>query len=116
VVSCTSAVASTPVAATAEVHETTNDNGVMRMRPVPTLALEPGKSVTLTPGGYHLMLMGLKHPLKQGDSFPLTLTFAHAAPVTVQVSIAGPGASAMDHAAMHGGMQGMPSMQGMPPK
>ena len=86
--------ASTPVAATAELHETRNQGGVMQMRPVPSLALEPGKPVTFTPGGYHVMLMGLKQPLKQGDSFPLTLTFAHAQPVTVQVKVSGPGAAA----------------------
>ncbi len=98
---------STPVAAMAEVHETTNDGGVMKMRPVGPLALEPGKPVTFAPGGYHIMLTGLKQPLKQGDQFPLTLTFAHAAPVTVTVAVAGIGASAepMDHAGMdHGGM------------
>ena len=86
--------ASTPAADMAELHETRNMNGVMQMRPVPELALELDKPVTFAPGGYHVMLMGLKQPLKQGQSFPLTLTFAHAQPVTVQVKIAGPGAAA----------------------
>jgi periplasmic copper chaperone A len=105
---------STPVAATAEVHETTNDNGIMRMRAVPSLALEPGRSVTLEPGGYHVMLIGLTQTLKRGESFPMTLTFAHAPPVTVQVSVAGPGATSMDHpGGMHDGMPGMQSMPGM---
>jgi copper(I)-binding protein len=99
--------ASTPVAATAEVHETTNDGGIMKMRPVGPLPLDPGKPVTFAPGGYHIMLTGLKQPLKQGDHFPLTLTFAHAAPVTVQVAVAAIGSSTepMDHTATdHGGM------------
>src|SRR5580658_1485732 len=74
---------STPVAATAELHETTNDNGVMKMRPVASIALDPGKPVMFKPGGYHVMLTGLKGPLKAGDSFPLTLTFEHAQPITV---------------------------------
>ncbi len=50
--------ASTPAAATAELHETVNDNGVMRMRPVAGLPLETGGTVVLKPGSYHVMLMG----------------------------------------------------------
>jgi len=83
---------STPVAATAEVHETTNDNGVMRMRPVKALALTPGQPVTLKPGGYHIMLMGMKQQLKPGDSFPVTLTFQHSAPVTATITVTKAGA------------------------
>lgn len=77
----------TPVAASATLHETINDNGVMKMRPVAGLPLTPGKPVTLSPGGYHVMLMGLKGPLKAGDQFPLTLTFQHAAPITVTIQV-----------------------------
>ena len=79
--------ASTPVAASAELHESMDNMGTMKMRPVTGLALMPGKPVKLAPGGYHLMLMGLKAPLKAGDSFPLTLRFAHAPPRTVTVAI-----------------------------
>jgi copper(I)-binding protein len=43
--------------------------------------------VTLAPGGYHLMLMGLKAPLRAGDTFPLTLQFEHAPPLTVTVAV-----------------------------
>jgi copper(I)-binding protein len=78
---------STPAAAMAELHETINDNGIMKMRGVPGIALEPGKPVIFAPGGYHVMLMGLKQPLKVGDTFPLTLTFEHSAPVTVNVPV-----------------------------
>jgi hypothetical protein len=85
--------ASTPVAGMADLNETINANGVMQMRGVAGLPLEPGKPVTLAPGGYHVMLMDLKHPLKKGETFPLTLTFEHAKPITVQVEVAGPGAS-----------------------
>lgn len=77
----------TPIATSAELHESSNENGVMKMRRVPTLALDPGKPVTLAPGGYHVMLMGLKNPLKPGDSFPLTLNFERAAPITVTVKV-----------------------------
>jgi periplasmic copper chaperone A len=66
---------STPVAGVAEVHEMKMaDGGVMRMAAVPALELPAGKAVELKPGGYHVMLMGLKQQLKAGDSVPLTLT------------------------------------------
>ncbi len=79
--------ASTPVAASAELHESMDDMGMMKMRPITGLPLTPGKPVKLAPGGYHLMLMGLKAPLKAGDSFPLTLRFQHAPPQTVTVTV-----------------------------
>jgi len=93
---------STPVAGTADVHETINDKGTMKMRPVEGgLPLTPGKPVTLSPGGYHVMLMGLKAPLKAGDTFPMTLTFEHAPPQTVTVTVEAPkrggGGMSMDH-------------------
>lgn len=64
---------SSPVAGTVEVHEMSMDKGVMKMRAVPKLELPAGKAITLKPGGYHIMLMDLKQPLKKGDSVPLTL-------------------------------------------
>jgi copper(I)-binding protein len=84
----------TPVASRAEVHESFSENGVMKMRAVPGVALDPGKPVHFAPGGYHVMLMGLKQPLKPGDSFPITLRFEHAPEMTVSVTVqqvAGPG-------------------------
>ena len=92
--------ASTPVAATVQVHEILHDNGIMRMREVDGgLALEAGKPVTLAPGGYHLMLIGLKQQLKRGESFPLTLSFTNEPAVTVSVPVtaAGAGGAPMDH-------------------
>ncbi|MBI5923402.1 MAG: copper chaperone PCu(A)C [Betaproteobacteria bacterium] len=64
---------SSPIAGVVEVHEMSLDNGVMKMRAVPRLDLPAGKSVTLRPGGYHIMLMDLKKQLKKGESVPLTL-------------------------------------------
>lgn len=61
------------VAGVAEVHEMALDNGVMKMRPVPFLALPAGKAVELKPGGHHVMLMDLKAQVKDGDMVPLTL-------------------------------------------
>ncbi len=85
--------ASTPVATKADLHETINDHGVMKMRPVASLTIEPGKPVTLAPGGYHIMLMGLKQALKQGDSFPVTLSFAKAGQVTATAMVEKAGAT-----------------------
>ncbi|MGE4240308.1 copper chaperone PCu(A)C [Ramlibacter sp.] len=69
---------SSPVAGVAEVHEMKMEGDVMKMRALPALALAPGKTVELKPGGYHLMLMSLKSPLKPDSQVPLTLTFRDA--------------------------------------
>ena len=66
--------ASSPAAKLVEVHEMAMVNNVMRMRPVTELALPAGKEVELKPGGYHIMLMGIAHQLKQGETIPITLT------------------------------------------
>jgi periplasmic copper chaperone A len=65
---------SSPVADAVEVHEMSMDGGVMRMRALPALDLPAGQAVSLKPGSYHVMLMGLKNPLKAGDTVPVTLT------------------------------------------
>jgi copper(I)-binding protein len=78
---------STPVAATAELHQSMANMGMMTMRATAGLPLPPNQPVTLSPNGYHVMLMGLKAPLKAGDTFPLTMKFEHAAPVTVTVNV-----------------------------
>ena len=70
--------AQSPVAGVVEVHEMAMDNGVMKMRAVPSLALPAGKAVELKPGGYHVMLMDLKAPLQKDTTIPLTLTFKNA--------------------------------------
>ena len=79
--------ASSPVAASAEVHEMRMDGDVMRMRPADTIRLEPRKPLQLKPGGYHLMLTGLKAPLAPNTSIPLTLTFRTAAGEQRQLSV-----------------------------
>lgn len=66
--------ASSPVAEMVEIHEMKMDAGVMKMRAVDALALPAGQPVALKPGSYHVMLMGLKAPIKAGDTVPLTLT------------------------------------------
>lgn len=64
---------SSSIAAVAEVHEMTMDNGIMKMRAMTRLDLPAGKAVALKPGSYHIMLMELKQPLKKGESVPLIL-------------------------------------------
>jgi copper(I)-binding protein len=66
--------ASSPVAAVVEIHEMKMDGGVMKMRAVDALPLPAGQAVALKPGSYHVMLMGLKNPIKAGETVPLTLT------------------------------------------
>ncbi len=84
----------TPVAAMAMLHISENDHGVMKMRDVDQVPLPAGATTTMRPGGTHVMLMDLAHPLRAGDSFPVTVTFQHAAPVTVTATVARIGASA----------------------
>ncbi len=88
--------ATTPVCASVEFHTMSVDaQGVMRMRQVDGIALAPKASVKMNPGmGYHLMLVGLKRPLKDGESFPMTLRFERAGKVDVQVVVQAPHASA----------------------
>lgn len=69
---------SSPWAGRVEIHEMKMDGDTMRMRQIPALELPAGQTVQLKPGGYHLMLMDLKQPLKAGDSLPLTLKVERA--------------------------------------
>ena len=94
---------SSSAAGKVEVHEMAMNNGVMTMRPVKDgLSIPAGKSVTLAPGGYHLMLMELKAPFKKGDKIPVTLKFEKAGDVNVTLDVRDIGATApasgqMDH-------------------
>jgi copper(I)-binding protein len=87
-----------------EIHNHVMENGVARMRRVDGVAIEGGKSVTLHPHGYHIMLIDLVAPLKQGETLPLTLVFEKAGEITMETSIqsitaSGPHGS--DHASGH---------------
>lgn len=70
--------ARSPLAGIVEVHEMKLEGDVMRMRAVSALPLPAGQTVELKPGGYHVMLMDLKGPVKAGDALPLTLVFEGA--------------------------------------
>jgi copper(I)-binding protein len=88
-----------------EIHEMKMDGAIMRMRPIPVgLALPPGQTIPLAPGGYHLMLIGPKRGFKAGDHIAGTLRFERAGTVKVEfeVGTAPPkGADAQAHMDMH---------------
>lgn len=70
--------AASPAAARVELHNMKMEGGVMKMSPVDAIDLAAGKTVKLAPGGYHIMMLDLKQPLKAGSSVPVTLTFERA--------------------------------------
>jgi copper(I)-binding protein len=102
------------IAGKVEVHEMAMNNGVMTMRPLDKgLPIEPGQTVKLAPGGYHLMLMDLKNPLKQGDKVPLVLVFEKAGKVNLSLDVQGVGAQAPGGTGHSGqDMKGMPDHSG----
>jgi len=79
---------SSPAAATAELHETTTAaDGTTAMSPVAEIPVPAGGSVTLEPGGYHIMLIGLVEPLVAGQKIDITLTFRQAGEVKVTAEV-----------------------------
>jgi len=102
---------STDAARMSMLHVTKKENGVETMRDVDGIDIPAHATVTLKPGGLHIMLMGLGQPLKAGATFPISLTFAKAGAATVQVAVKPAGASGaaqgsmdkMDMGTMKGG-------------
>lgn len=93
---------SSPVAKKAELHTMSMSGNVMQMRPLAGINIPAGQSVVLKPGGEHIMLLGLDHPLQEGQSFPINLTFENGGTRTVSVAVekagaAGPGPAAQQH-------------------
>lgn len=83
----------TPAAGHAMLHETTlSADGVARMGHVPALEIPAGGAAALAPGGYHLMLMDLSAPLREGETLTLTLRFRSGAEATVTAPVLGPAA------------------------
>ena len=110
---------STAAAKEVQVHSMTMDGGVMKMRQLTDgLALPAGKSVTLAPGGYHLMLIDPVQPLKQGERVPMTLKFEKAGMVKVDLAVEGMGAQGPEEAGhshsmkMDGAASSAKNMQG----
>jgi len=90
--------ATSPIAERVEIHTMTMDGGVMRMRRLDDGLLLKAQSVTeLRPGGYHLMLIGLKQPIKKGAQLPVQLQFVKAGTVDVIMKAAGIGATQSPH-------------------
>jgi copper(I)-binding protein len=84
--------AASDVADTVELHTHIKEGDVMKMRPVDHVAVPAGETVMLQPGGYHVMLIGLHAPLKEGESFDITLTFDNGDTATVTTDIKAAGA------------------------
>jgi copper(I)-binding protein len=85
--------ASTTASKSVELHEMTMDGNVMKMRQVPEVQMPAGYEVTFRHGeanGYHLMLIDLKNPLKEGDKFPVTLNFKRAGKCEAEVWVEAP--------------------------
>ena len=83
---------SSPGVKTGEIHEMKVEDGVMTMRPLEDgLEIPAHGSVTLAPGGYHLMFIGLEKPFVEGEELPVTLTFAGAGSVDVVLPVAAMG-------------------------
>jgi copper(I)-binding protein len=79
--------ADSPVANVTELHNHINDNGVMRMRQVKEIALPAKGEAVLKPGGYHVMLIDMKAPLKEGDKVAITLKFSDGGTKTIEVPV-----------------------------
>lgn len=92
--------AESPVSKVVELHNHINDNGVMKMRPVKEIDVKAGGEAVLKPGSYHIMLIGLKQPLKEGDQVPLTLKFDDGTALKVEAPVQRPAPAAMDHGNM----------------
>ncbi len=81
--------ASAGIAEEAMMHRSEMKDGMATMSGVDSLDIAPGAELAFSPGGYHLMLIGLKKPLKEGDHFSLSLRFEHAGDVTIDVPVSG---------------------------
>lgn len=89
------------VAARTELHTHLKEDGVMKMRRVEAIEVPADGMAMLAPGGDHVMFMGLKAPLKEGETFPLTLIFEKAGEITATITVGGVGAM-QGHGAGHG--------------
>lgn len=79
--------AASPAAERVEVHDMTMEGMVMKMRKLDGLPVKAGETVTLAPGGKHIMLIGLKNTLEEGESVPLTLVFEKAGKIEVEAPV-----------------------------
>lgn len=75
-----------------EIHNHVIEKGIAKMRRVDGVAVRAGKSIILNPHGFHVMLIGLRSPLKEGEILPLTLVFERAGEITIEATIEAVGA------------------------
>lgn len=80
-----------------QIHDHIDDNGIMKMPVLDFVVLEPNQPISFQPMGKHLMVTGLKHPLKAGDKFPLTLEFEKAGRIDIEAEVASPNISEEHH-------------------
>lgn len=85
----------TPVARAAEIHESVEIDGMMRMREIAPFEVQPGETIRLEPGGIHMMLMGLKSQLLSGQRFPVDIHLSDGSSITVESQVGGFGQMAM---------------------
>lgn len=95
--------AASEAAESVELHTHLHEGSIMRMRKVDDIAIPAGKATVLAPGGLHVMLIGLRTPLKQGGQVELTLTFEQAGRIAVKAPILGVGALGPEGPRGHGG-------------
>jgi copper(I)-binding protein len=81
---------SSDIAELIEIHQSKMESGVMSMQEVKRLSLPKGKTIELKPQSYHLMVMGLKEVLIEGEAYPFTLEFEHAGKMTIDVLVRNP--------------------------
>lgn len=90
---------STPVAGMASLHQSVEEDGVMKMPELGATEIGPMATLEMKPGGIHVMLMDLKAPLKKGDTITLTFTFEKAGKIDVAVPVGGIAEMGHDHGA-----------------
>ena len=79
--------ASGDIAGAVEVHESSMEDGMMQMEEIPELVIEAGETVSLEPGGYHIMMMNLEQDLEVGDTFQITLEFEDHDDIELDVTV-----------------------------
>lgn len=80
---------SSPIARRAELHISTVEDGLMKMQHLDAVEVQRGEPTVFAPAGRHVMLLGLTQPLREGDTFPLTLRFEQSGPLEVPVQVRG---------------------------
>jgi periplasmic copper chaperone A len=98
--------ATSPIANIVELHTHLNENGVMKMREVPRIDVKAHGQTELKPGSYHVMLIDLKEPLREGGTVPITLEFDDGSTYRVLAPIRKPHVGMPEHKAPHSGMPG----------